>query len=306
MANQQDQILIPRHTFERRLFAWLAEQGYQVLQFHQRSQDAAQQSLFFHIRPGDNRVASGQTCLLLHGTGFDALFPMAAVIHTLASAGHEIFSFDLPGHGFYSKGNLDHDSTLTYMDSALASINAKSVFGTQHLTGVGFSLGGIMLAEAATRHSNAFQQLVLVGSPSHVRNTLRFVGESRFFLQKAFWEALEYYPLIELLPSAGSFRRKSYPIRLTAVNHSFAYIEAVREAIDELYRRALTQAPVDTPCLWLGSYGDGIAPVEQISDYRKIFNKLESRILMGLTHYNLLLAKETASIIGDVISLGAK
>lgn len=112
----------------------------------------------------DTRVieagSSGEPIVLVHGTGGRAdrwLRNMDA----LSAAGYHAYAFDLPGHGFASKGASLDCSVPGYRKFLAAFLDemkiAKAVI-------VGTSLGGHVVASYACEHPDRVRAIVLSGS----------------------------------------------------------------------------------------------------------------------------------------------
>jgi 2-hydroxy-6-oxonona-2,4-dienedioate hydrolase len=112
----------------------------------------------------DTRVieagSSGEPIVLVHGTGGRA-DRWLRNIDALAAAGHHVYAFDLPGHGFASKGaNLDC-SVPGYRRFLGGFLDAMKI---DKATIVGTSLGGHVVASYACEHPERVSSIVLSGS----------------------------------------------------------------------------------------------------------------------------------------------
>ena len=101
-------------------------------------------------------AASGATVLLIHATGFHARCWDGVVRSLGARAGH-VVALDLRGHGRSSK-------TGPYPWSAFGADVAAFVaaLDLQDVLGVGHSMGGHALVQAAAEHPSRFARLLLV------------------------------------------------------------------------------------------------------------------------------------------------
>ena len=98
--------------------------------------------------------------VLVHGTGGRA-DRWTRNIDALAAAGFHVYAFDLPGHGFASKGEGIACSVPAYASAIHAFMNAMAI---GRATIVGTSLGGHAVARFALDHPECVDGLVLVGS----------------------------------------------------------------------------------------------------------------------------------------------
>src|SRR4029079_1629118 len=97
----------------------------------------------------DTRVieagGSGQTIVLVHGTGGRA-DRWSRNVDALAKAGHRVVAFDLPGHGFASKGAGIDCSVPGYRKFLAAFLDEMKI---DKAVIVGTSLGGHVVASFA-------------------------------------------------------------------------------------------------------------------------------------------------------------
>jgi 2-hydroxy-6-oxonona-2,4-dienedioate hydrolase len=112
----------------------------------------------------DTRVieagASGEPIVLVHGTGGRADRWMRN-IDAFAASGRHVYAFDLPGHGFASKGadlNCSVPGYCRFLGDFL------DVMKIDKATIVGTSLGGHVVASYACQHPQRVRSLVLSGS----------------------------------------------------------------------------------------------------------------------------------------------
>lgn len=112
----------------------------------------------------DTRVieagSSGEPIVLVHGTGGRAdrwLHNMDA----LSAAGYHAYAFDLPGHGFASKGASLDCSVPGYRKFLAAFLDEMKI---DKAVIVGTSLGGHVVASYACEHPDRVRAIVLSGS----------------------------------------------------------------------------------------------------------------------------------------------
>ncbi|MDB5488966.1 MAG: hypothetical protein JWQ58_2681 [Reyranella sp.] len=112
----------------------------------------------------DTRVieaaGSGQTIVLVHGTGGRA-DRWIRNVDALAAAGHRVVAFDLPGHGFASKGAGLDCSVPGYRKFLAAFLDEMKI---DKAVIVGTSLGGHVVASFACEHPDRVSGVVLSGS----------------------------------------------------------------------------------------------------------------------------------------------
>jgi len=104
--------------------------------------------------------AAGETIVLVHGTGGRADRWLRNV-DALAAAGYRVVAFDLPGHGFASKGAGLDCSVPGYRRFLGDFLDALRI---DKATIVGTSLGGHVVASYACEHPDRVRAIVLSGS----------------------------------------------------------------------------------------------------------------------------------------------
>lgn len=112
----------------------------------------------------DTRVieagGTGQTIVLVHGTGGRA-DRWIRNVDVLAAAGHRVCAFDLPGHGFASKGAGLDCSVPGYRKFLGDFLDEMKI---DKAVIVGTSLGGHVVASFACAHPDRVSGVVLSGS----------------------------------------------------------------------------------------------------------------------------------------------
>src|SRR5882757_9870820 len=103
---------------------------------------------------------SGEAIVLVHGTGGRADRWLRNV-DALAALGHRVYAFDLPGHGFASKGGDLDCSVPGYRQFLGGFLDTMKI---DKATIVGTSLGGHVVASYACEHPERIRTLVLSGS----------------------------------------------------------------------------------------------------------------------------------------------
>lgn len=284
--------------FEKRLAAAIQQLGYSFsCEWHEAAPGIKTRFVCARpLPPADPR----RTVLLVHSTGFDALFPHAALIKTLCAEGYAVVSFDLPGHGRDGTGQLDPANVFAAVDGALRIFltRFKAERGAVRPLAVGFSLGGALILRAlAHRYAQDFAGAAIVATPLALPTSGALVSELRTLVQKAWIEGLADYSPWELLPSMGCFKRRIYPVRVAEGLPVTGYIRIVGDVLEAAGRYLEESGPVDTPCLFLYSDGDRVAPEAHGLLLGRKFPNHSFVTLRGLTHYSLLLSRlATASV----------
>lgn len=102
----------------------------------------------------------GHPIVFVHGTGARA-DRFSRNLDALAAAGHHVYAFDLPGHGFASKGEGVACSVPAYREVLGQFLDA---IDAPRATLVGTSLGGHVVASYACAHPERVDGIALVGS----------------------------------------------------------------------------------------------------------------------------------------------
>lgn len=293
LANQH---FIASSPFEDKLKNWLRERAWNIECYTKQGQ----QNRLIAIRPQEH--SPSQVLILLHATGFDALYPHVLHIRECFKANIAILAMDLPGHGAQSQGLLTEEAL--FQAPSLARQCAGEIFGAQLKTvsGLGLSLGGALLAYDAAcgpkTESPKWHAIAVVAAPCHLRNSSFYMRELISPWQKPWREASEHYSLWEKFPSFLSFKRQAYPIRLAdSVSYLMKIDQVLRSASRALALGEATQHPMATPSFFLYSRGDRVAPVDHGRIWASRFRDPVFTEVEALTHFNLLLSQEGAKAV---------
>jgi uncharacterized protein len=135
--------------------------------------------------------SNGAAVVLVHGAGGDraSLLPEA---RALRERGFGVLSFDLPGHG-ESEGSIRwSDGERSALRAALDFVSAQKDVAAGRIGGLGFSLGGYVLAQVAAVDLRV-RAVVLAGTPSDP-------VEQAHFQHRRWW-------LLSQLPALYALRR---------------------------------------------------------------------------------------------------
>jgi hypothetical protein len=291
LANQH---FIAASPFEDKLKNWLLERDWKIECYT----NEGQQNRLLTIRPKSHNPS--QVLVLLHATGFDALYPHVVYIRECLKANIAILAMDLPGHGAQSRGFLDEEALLRA--PSLARRYAGEIFGPhlQTVSGLGLSLGGGLLAYdaacAPTKNIPKWSAIAVIAAPTHLRSSLFYLRELISPWQKPWREASEYYNRWEKFPSFLSFKRQTYPIRIA---NSVPYLSRIDQVLRSASRACLAldqvrRSSIAVPSYFLYSRGDRVAPTDQGWVWASCFPDPVFAEEQSLTHYNLLQSLEGA------------
>jgi pimeloyl-ACP methyl ester carboxylesterase len=106
-----------------------------------------------------NRLQNRGTVLFLHGVGAHA-DRWTQSLRACADAGWLAVALDFPGHGYATKGRSRYLSVPGFAECAR---KVRQMFGAEHLSLVGTSLGGHVAAEMTAAEPALTRRLVLIG-----------------------------------------------------------------------------------------------------------------------------------------------
>ena len=162
--------------------------------------------------------------LMAHGTGNDRNYPWANVVECLVGSGFQVAVFDLPGHGKDSTDILAENAAAS-IENAINALHGLTFWSK--LFGIGQSLGGSLLLEAASQKNLGFKKLSIWGLPSDRTPDFRVLTELVSPLLISTWSLPSYYGIWGSLPALFHFKRSEFPIR----SNQSHYIEYVLDLI---------------------------------------------------------------------------
>jgi alpha-beta hydrolase superfamily lysophospholipase len=230
--------------------------------------------------------------LVAHGAGNDAVFPLLELFRALLSAGCEVFSFDVDGHGCGSTTLFAPDSVRTAMTAAADAAERDGPHLPLHL--VGHSLGGSLLLDAlATGGWERAASAVVLSAPVELRLGARtVVGEVGGFFSRAVLAQRRHYGWWGLVPAFGPVKRAAYPFRRTdADGRAWSYVSAVQRLLGEM-RLDERVGSVTVPTLLVYSRADWLVP--HANGERLAARMPAARLLSlrGASHYAVPFARE--------------
>lgn len=221
--------------------------------------------------PKGTESAQHSLVILMHGLGDDSSYPLLHWIRFLNSSGLSVLSFDWDGHGIDGSSVLDFQQATRSLPLLL-----DRLYGTESGVGLnakrkgplcflmGHSMGASFVLIAATRSDVArnIHGVIAVSPALCINSHSRAAGELWNYLYPSAWikdflNKFSYYGIDGLFPAVGSFKRKSFPIRMrTAINYS----EQARKFVAETFVRRRILRDIRSPVLWLHGMKDKVAP----------------------------------------------
>jgi pimeloyl-ACP methyl ester carboxylesterase len=275
--------------YERRLREWVSGQG-----FDWRRLSAPRPSgtaVGYRISPGE-RVRG--TVVLVHGAGNDALFAMSSTVRRLVSAGFEVLTFDVDGHGRSSTTTFSATEVESFVPAIVRARGAGDHRSPVHLLGISF--GGALALHAAARIRVA--SVTIVATPLSLavtrRSVLREIGPRS--LLTLIRERADY-GLTGLIPAFGPFKRSLYPVRLTGGDTGrLSYLDRLDEALRALCLED-TARRVAVPTLLVYGSRDLTAPPAHGERLRRALPDATLRVMDGETHLSTPLARRTLDAV---------
>jgi 3-oxoadipate enol-lactonase/4-carboxymuconolactone decarboxylase len=280
---------MPPAACVRRLARWMDAAGARLDRVPYPRPEAGGEVDAWRLVPREPRARA----VFAHGAGNDALYPQAALFRALVSAGVEVFSFDVDGHGAASTTRFDPETVRGAVAAAVA--RAEDGRGALPLHLVGHSFGGSLVLDALARDAVPHAaSAVVVSSPVTVDLTWRVaMAELRGFLRPATIRQREHYGWWGMVPAVGPLKRRAYPIRgAVHPGASFAYVDAIRDLLARL-DLSRTVPRVTVPVLLVYGTGDRLVPAEQGRRLAEAIPAAELVEIPGGSHWSTALAEET-------------
>lgn len=231
--------------------------------------------------------------LTLHGAGNDAFFAWIGLYKRLLTAGGQVFTFDLPGHGRFNQTAFTPAAASASLRTALDECGTASPELPLHAIGV--SLGGSLLLASLADLQHRFASAALVVAPVRIESSVPALArEVSLRTLSLLWREREHYGLTGLIPSFGSFKRDVYPLRL-AVDPpagTFGYVAALNEALASLDLEGAARN-VDLPVLLAYGDRDRIVPPRQGARLAGLLRHGELLTVPGGTHLSTPLEEQT-------------
>lgn len=221
--------------------------------------------------------------LFVHGTGNDACYPFLYLFLTLVEAGFAVMSFDLDGHGQFSKTVGRLDSFTRCIDNALAHCRKEFPDTPQYI--LGHSIGGMLTLNYLRQHPHAVKAAAIMSMPCKTKFAWRMMLPEVVASAHPVWlKQLSFYGWKHLFPAFGTFGRKAFPLRLEAHGSNMGYVDFVSKLFQNFPPEDLA-AKVEDPVLCLYGQFDWIAP---ISDGKKLTPKMAQGQFAGIPFANHL------------------
>jgi pimeloyl-ACP methyl ester carboxylesterase len=168
--------------------------------------------------------------------------------------GQNVFAIDLPGHG------LSRQPACNNLDGLASRLrDYLHCMGFFNVILIGFSLGGALALQFASKYPQRIRKLALIscgsrfhipdGIMSYLRHPVNNVKAADAFSRAAFHTK-----------STPAFRRKI----IEPLHHLDPLVLAADFHMGRVFRASLPKTPLNIPCLFIGSTDDKISPPRSI------------------------------------------
>lgn len=248
------------------------------------------------------RSAHGRpTVLFLHGLGNDLFFPNIGFYRQILQAGFNILTADLDGHG--------REGTSTFSEQNLTSLVEDLIGNSQwihasscNLHLCGFSLGGVLVLDYASRRPERIKSVSTIGMPLLLKSDLGMISEGFTPWLKSFHSALQDYGLLGIQPAFGPILRGRYPVRLQ-VAETANYLQIAGGLIRRIDPKSRLQK-VQAPFHYLAGSLDFIGYQRGTADFLDALQgkpRFTRHIIPRENHFSIMLSPKTPAIIADLL-----
>ena len=240
---------------------------------------------------------NGHTVLAVHGTGNDRVFGLTKIFQHLLRNGFALFTFDVDGHGAQSSSLLAPNEIVTCVVDAY-EILLKQLQRNKlplAISGLGHSLGGILLGSAYSTYRLPFEALSFLSVPHSVKIDLQvMLSELGSLGSGNFWQLIKKYGFREGLPAIGSFRRQTFPVRLVKPNSD--YVSEILNIINRL-GSSMDPSSFTCPSQWIFGKLDRIAALQPWREKLEGNKLVEITLLPKANHFTALLTDKAGQYI---------
>jgi alpha-beta hydrolase superfamily lysophospholipase len=206
-----------------------------------------------------------------------------------------VLTANLPGHGV---GGTDWFTLQACRRRITALVTLARKLSDAPVIVLGQSLGAALVLDAWASQVS-FDAAIAISAPISVHVGLGLVRELGALTNKATWSTLRYGTLAEVIPAAGSFRRREFPVR---VDGGASYVDAVARAVTEMAlveRLQLASARrIAPPVLLVHGRSDGVVPFAQAETIAQALGHHQTPLFRdGIHHLDPLFDEPTLAAI---------
>jgi pimeloyl-ACP methyl ester carboxylesterase len=273
--------MLNRQPWTRSFQRWLSENTFDAQSLRwQRAGGAAEILALGHLNNLERPIL-----LFAHGLGNDALFPNIYFFKYLLSAGYNIFTADIDGHGKTTSSLFSQSTIQSFVPDVIDKIDSMSI-GRPQLHCCGYSIGAVLLLNYAVYHPERIRSLSMIGPPLNLATGIQIAKELLSPLRQSYLQSIRDYGPLGIHPAIGPILRGRYPVRL-GHNEQASYLHAAAQVIASL--DPVSKLPLVTfPTLLVAGSLDALAhhgDFDQFIDLRNI----QTFKLKGETHFTSML-----------------
>ena len=236
--------------------------------------------------------------ILFHGTGNDQIFTWQALIEALLKAGRSVLTFDLDGHGVKSSSTLVRQNFWQSADDLYLFLKVRGLDAYPYEL-VGYSLGALLALQATSQHTLRPSRVVIIALPLRIKLSLRFLwNELLTLFSPSFYRHWHDYGWRLAIPAFGSFRRRSFPLRLDP-RFRGSYPEMVDLLLQDQAPLALINSSSHNYLLIFGKQ-DALAPTSDIGQWQSSSGNLKIVVIDRANHFLLPFQRQTNEAITHV------
>jgi acylglycerol lipase len=244
--------------------------------------------------------APQRVVVTVHGTGNDALYPLAGVMRRLLEDGAAVFAFDLDGHGRESSTRFAPATMPGAVPDAIR--RAADLHPGLPLHLVGESFGGALALAALAEPPVPVRSAAVAAAPIRLRlGVAPVVREVAALASPDAAHLCRYYGGWGALPAFGPFKRRRFPVRLARGARILGYLDAVQQTLALLDIPA-TLGAVETPVLLIQGGSDPVVPAETGHRLERCLPRGVELRLPGLGHCASIASPRTEGAIAEWIA----
>jgi surfactin synthase thioesterase subunit len=161
---------------------------------------------------------------------------------------------------------------------------------------IGYSLGGLLALQASSLNTLEPRRIVILALPLRIKLSFRFLwNELLTLFNRSFYRQWRAYGWRESIPAFGSFRRRSFPLRLDSRFHG-SYPEMVDHLLQDQAPLALINASSHNYLLVFGKR-DALASKNDIGQWQSASPNIKIVVIDRANHFLLPFQRQTIEAI---------
>jgi len=215
-------------------------------------------ALFLASAAGDDRLP---TVVLVHGGGNDRLFGLWHLVDVLRAEGYPVVTAHVAGHGRGGRDPFGLAEARSRLDAVVAAA-ASAAAGLPPVV-IGQSIGAALALDLVAR-SRPVAGVAAVSAPADGLDVGSVAArELLALLRPPIYRALRHGNTYEVLPAAGRFKRRAFPVRTRGGE---SYVAAFDRVVREMALPArLAACRTGARLLLVHGGRDGVIPARQLA-----------------------------------------